>query len=80
MYILHINNKPPTFAVGSAVLIARKAAEDAVPPPINKYGTLFGMSFDSSGNLIIFRDLSVKKMSLVSTFSRMQNKCKKLET
>jgi hypothetical protein len=33
--------------------MARKAAKDAVPPPINKYGTLSGMSFDSAGNLVI---------------------------
>jgi hypothetical protein len=41
--------------------MARKAAKEAVPPPINKYGTLFGMSFDSAGNLLIFLILSVKK-------------------
>jgi len=37
--------------------MALKAAKDAVPPPINKYGTLSGMSFDSAGNLIIFSGL-----------------------
>jgi hypothetical protein len=37
--------------------MARKAAKDAVPPPINKYGTPSGMSFDSAGNLIIFLGL-----------------------
>lgn len=41
--------------------MARNAANEAVPPPINKYGTLFGMSFDSAGNLLIFLILSVKK-------------------
>jgi hypothetical protein len=51
----------PTFAVGSADFMARKAAKDAVPPPINKYGTLSGMSFDSAGNLITFLGLSENK-------------------
>jgi hypothetical protein len=41
--------------------MARKAAKEAVPPPINKYGILFGISFDSAGNLLIFLILSVKK-------------------
>jgi hypothetical protein len=57
-------------------LIARKAANEAVPPPINKYGIVFGMSFDSAGNLITFLGLSAKKMSCVSKFCRMQENYK----
>ena len=41
--------------------MARKAAKDAVPPPINKYGILSGMFFDSAGNLIIFLGLPAKQ-------------------
>lgn len=41
-----------TLAVGSLDLMARNAEKDAVPPPINKYGIFFGMSFESEGILI----------------------------
>lgn len=41
-----------TLAVGSADFIALNAAKDAVPPPINKYGTSFGMSLELAGFLI----------------------------
>lgn len=38
-----------TFALGSCDLIALNAAKLAVPPPISKYGTLLGISFEVGG-------------------------------
>lgn len=37
------------FAFGFCDLIARNAAELAVPPPIKRYGTSFGISDDDAG-------------------------------
>lgn len=50
MYGVSISSvKTMTFAFGSCDLIARNAAKLAVPPPINKYGTSFGISDDVGG-------------------------------
>ena len=43
-----------TLAVGSLVFIARKAEKAAEPPPINKYGTSFGIASKFSGFGTIF--------------------------
>lgn len=34
-------------------MIALNAAKDAVPPPMSKYGTSFGISLESAGFFII---------------------------
>lgn len=44
------DNKMCTFAVGSPALIERNAANAAVPPPINKYGTSAGIPLASLGS------------------------------
>jgi hypothetical protein len=38
-----------TFAFASCPFMALDAAKLAVPPPISRYGTSFGMSADDSG-------------------------------
>lgn len=38
-----------TLALGSAALIALNAENEAVPPPISRYGTLSGISLDFCG-------------------------------
>lgn len=43
------NNLFLTLAVGSAVLIARKAENEVVPPPIRRYLIFLGMLFGSDG-------------------------------
>ena len=43
--------------------MARKAANDAVPPPINKYGVSFGMSAELAGILGTTLGLPAKLMS-----------------
>lgn len=42
-----------TFALGSCDLIARNAAKLAVPPPINRYGTSFGISDEAAGTFAV---------------------------
>lgn len=54
------NMRQLTLAVGSVDLIARNAAKEAVPPPINRYCTLSGIELDTEGICIILRDFFSK--------------------
>lgn len=44
------SDRTKTFALASFDLIALNAAKLAVPPPISKYGTCFGMLSGDGGN------------------------------
>lgn len=43
-----------TLALGSCDFIALNAAKLAVPPPISRYGTLLGISFEVGGTFTEF--------------------------
>lgn len=62
-----------TLAVGSADLIALNAAKDAVPPPINKYGTSEGISLEIRGSLtgsLLFFFFTSLITSFIGSFSK----------